>query len=94
MAQLLIKHKVKDYPSWKKVFDGFIETRRAGGEKSYQIMHPENDGNELLAFFEWDNLENAKKFAGSSELKEAMGNAGVVGQPEVYFLEEYTNGNV
>jgi heme-degrading monooxygenase HmoA len=94
MAHLFIKHKVKNYPSWKKVFDGFIETRRAGGEKSYQIMHPENDGNELLAFFEWDNLENAKKFAGSSELKEAMGNAGVVGQPEVYFLEEYTNGNV
>ena len=94
MAHLFIKHKVKNYPSWKKVFDGFIETRRAGGEKSSQIMHPENDGNELLAFFEWDNLENAKKFAGSSELKEAMGNAGVVGQPEVYFLEEYASGKV
>ena len=94
MAQLLIKHKVKDYPSWKKVFDGFIETRRASGEKSYKIMHPENDGNDLLAIFEWDNLENAKKFAGSSQLKQTMGNAGVIGQPEVYFLEEYTHGNV
>jgi hypothetical protein len=94
MAQLLIKHKVKDYPSWKKVFDGFIETRRASGEKSYKIMHPENDGNDLLAIFEWDNLENAKKFVGSSELKQSMSNAGVIGQPEVYFLEEYTNGKV
>ena len=94
MSQLLIKHKVKDYPSWKKVFDGFIETRRASGEKSYKIMHPENDGNDLLAIFEWDNLENAKKFVGSSELKQTMSNAGVIGQPEVYFLEEYTNGKV
>ena len=94
MAHLFIKHKVKDYPSWKKVFDGFIETRRVGGEKSYQILHPENDGNNLLAIFEWDNLANAKKFAGSSELKEAMSNAGVIGQPEVYFLEEYPNGKV
>ena len=94
MAQLLIKHKVKDYAAWKKVFDGFIETRRAGGEKSYKIMHPENDGNDLLAIFEWDNLENAKKFAGSSQLKQTMGNAGVIGQPEVYFLEEYAAGKV
>jgi hypothetical protein len=84
MTQLLIKHKVKDYPSWKKVFDGFIETRRASGEKSYKIMHPENDGNDLLAIFEWDNLENAKKFVGSSELKQTMSNAGVIGQPTGY----------
>jgi heme-degrading monooxygenase HmoA len=94
MAHLIIKHKVKDYPSWKKVFDGFIETRRNGGEKSYQILHPENDGNDLLAIFEWDNLENAKKFANSSELKEAMGNAGVLEKPEVYFLEEYSAGKL
>jgi hypothetical protein len=94
MAQLLIKHKVKDYPAWKKVFDGFIETRKAGGEKSYQIMHPENDSNDLLAIFEWDNLDNAKKFVGSTQLKQTMGNAGVIGQPEVYFLEEYASGKV
>ena len=94
MAHLFIKHKVKDYPAWKQVFDGFIDTRRAGGEKSYQILHPENDGNDLLAFFEWDNLENAKKFTSSSELKEAMSNAGVLEQPDVYFLEEYAKGKV
>ena len=94
MAHLLIKHKVKDYPSWKKVFDGFIETRKAGGEKSFQIMHPKNDANNLLGIFEWDTLENAQKFANSSELKEVMGNAGVIDQPEVYFLEEYAAGKV
>jgi hypothetical protein len=85
---------VKDYPAWKKVFDGFIEIRKAGGEKSYQIMHPENDSNDLLAIFEWDNLENAKKFVGSAQLKQTMGSAGVIGHPEVYFLEEYARGKV
>jgi heme-degrading monooxygenase HmoA len=92
MAHLLIKHKVKDYLAWKKVFDGLINTRKARGEKSYQILHPENEANDLLAIFEWDDLENAKKFTNSSELKEAMGNAGVMEQPEVYFLEEYAAG--
>ncbi|MCW9064826.1 MAG: hypothetical protein OQJ78_00905 [Ignavibacteriaceae bacterium] len=94
MTQVLVKHKVQDYPVWKKVFDDFIDTRRAGGEKSYRILHPENDGNNLLAFFEWDNMDNARKFIASSELKEAMGNAGVIEKPEVYFLEEYAAGTV
>jgi heme-degrading monooxygenase HmoA len=94
MAHLIIKHKVKDYNVWKKVFDGFIDTRKAGGEKSYQILHPENEADNLLAIFEWDNLENARKFTSSSELKEVMGSAGVVEQPEVYFLEEYAAGKV
>ncbi len=92
MAHLLIKHKVKDYNVWKKVFDGFINTRKAAGEKSYHILHPESEADNLLAIFEWDNLENARKFTNSSELKEVMGSAGVIGQPEVYFLEEYGAG--
>lgn len=94
MAHLFIKHQVKDYPEWKKVFDGFIETRKAGGEKSYQILHSDNDTNSLFAIFEWDNIENAKKFANSPELKKAMGSAGVISQPEVYFLDEYASGTV
>ena len=94
MAQLFVKHKVKDYSAWKNVFDGFIETRKASGEKKYRIFHPDNDPNSLFAIFEWDNLENAHKFAGSTELKDAMQNAGVIEQPEVYFLEEYASGNV
>jgi len=94
MAHLLIRHKVEDYSAWKKVFDGFIDTRRTSGEKSYQLFHPDDDPNNLVALFEWDTLNNAKKFVNGQELKEAMGNAGVVEQPEVYFLEEYANDKV
>jgi hypothetical protein len=62
VAHLLIRHKVKDYTAWKAVFDGFIETRRAGGEKSWQIWHPDDDSNNLLLLFEWDSLDNARTF--------------------------------
>lgn len=94
MAHLLIRHKVKAYPEWKKVFDGFIDTRKAGGEKNYRIYHPDNEPNTVLAMFEWDNLNNARKFTNSSELKNAMSKAGVVEQPEIYFLDEYDSGTV
>jgi hypothetical protein len=38
--------------------------------------------------FEWDSIENAQKFVRSDETKEAMQNAGVVGMPAIYFVEE------
>jgi hypothetical protein len=94
MAYVIVRHRIKDYPKWKAAFDGFIETRRKGGEKSYQIFHPDNDPNNLTALFEWDNLENGRKFMNSNELKDAMGRAGVLEKPEIYFLEEYDRGKV
>ena len=94
MAHLFIRHKVKDYTAWKATFDSFIETRRAGGEKSYQIFHPDDELNNLLLLFEWDSLENARAFMANPQLKDAMGEAGVIEAPEAYFLEEYTRGTV
>ena len=94
MAHLLIRHKVKNYGEWKRVFDSFISTRKAGGERNYQIYHPDNDPNNVLAMFEWDNLNNAKKFTSSSELKDTMSKAGVLEQPEIFFLDEYDSGTV
>ena len=93
MANLLIRHKVKDYSAWKSDFDDFIETRRASGEKSYRIFHPDDDPNNLVLFFEWDNTDNARKFLQAPELKETMEHAGVIEAPEIYFLEEVDKGS-
>jgi quinol monooxygenase YgiN len=92
MTYLHVQHKVKDYKSWKSVFDNFIDTRRASGEKSYQIMHPDNDPNDLVLLFEWDNSKNAHNFMKSQELKHAMERAGVTGEPKAYVLEEVDRG--
>ncbi len=94
MAHLFIRHKVKDYATWKDAFDGFIETRRISGEKSWQIFHPDEDPNNLLILFEWDNLDNAHAFMQNNELKKTMDEAGVLEQPEAYFLEEYDQGTL
>lgn len=94
MAHLFIQHKVRDYPAWKTAFDGFIETRRAGGEKSVQIFHPDDDPNSLLLLFEWDNLANARTFMANPDLKQAMSEAGVVDTPRAYFLERYDQSKV
>ncbi len=94
MTVLRIKHKVRDYDSWKTVFDDFRETRKKGGEKSYRICHTENDPNELDVIFEWDNLENARSFVKSPELKNAMEKAGIMEAPEISFLKEVDQGTL
>jgi hypothetical protein len=41
-----------------------------------------------VILLEWDDLENARQFAQSEDLREIMQRYGVVGQPDIYFLEE------
>ena len=92
MAYMFVRHSVQDYKSWKSVFDSLGDLRRRSGEKSYQILRQENSPNELVALFEWDSLDNARKYADSPELKAAMQRAGVTGKPEILFLEQAARG--
>ena len=59
----------------------------AAGCKGGHLLRSTDDPNEVVIFFEWDTMENARRFTGSPDLKEAMERAGVVDQPDVYFLE-------
>ena len=92
MAYMFVQHSVKDYEAWKSVFDSVSDLRRRNGEKSYQILRQENGSTNLVALFEWDNLDNARKYASSPELKAAMERAGVTSKPEIMFLEEAVRG--
>ena len=94
MPYMLVQHKVDDYAKWKSVFDDFAVTRKAHGEKSHQIFRSDDDPSGLTLLFEWDSLDNARKFAQSETLREAMKKAGVIEKPHIYFLEEVEKGTV
>jgi heme-degrading monooxygenase HmoA len=90
MAHLLVHHKVEDYNKFKPVFDAHSSARSKGGSQGGKVFRSANDPNEVFVLLEWDSVENAQKFGQSDSTKEAMKNAGVVGIPEIYFLEEAT----
>lgn len=92
MAYMYARHTVEDYDAWKSVFDSVSDLREQNGERSYQILRNGNGSNELILLFEWDSLENAERYAASPELREAMERAGVIGKPEILFLEELARG--
>jgi len=88
MALLFIRHKVKDYTKWKPLFDEHGAKRKEAGSKGGRLFRSEKDPNEVMILFEWEDLGKAHKFTESEDLRQTMERAGVVGKPELYFLEE------
>ena len=88
MPYLLVRHKVKDYSSWKSGFDDHASTRRESGSRGGHVFRSADDPEEVVVLLEWDDLDNARAFAESDDLRETMRRVGVIGRPDVYFLEE------
>ena len=88
MATIIVRHKVKDYASWKAGYDDHGPARRAAGCQGTVVYRSADDPNQVVIVLEWDSLENAQKFAGSDELREKMQEVGVADQPDMYFLNE------
>jgi hypothetical protein len=50
-------------------------------------MRNTENPNEVIILFEAEDLQKAKEFGASSDLRERMQEAGVVDKPDIYFLE-------
>jgi quinol monooxygenase YgiN len=88
MIQVLVHHKVVDYSSWRSVFDAALDFRHSGGECSCRIFRKTGNPNDLTLLFEWDDVDKAKHYMASDELRKKMQQAGVMGVPEIEYLAE------
>jgi hypothetical protein len=83
---LLIRHKVADFESWKSGYDAHLVARQQAGLTEKHLLRNIEDRNEVLLLFEVANLDAAKRFAESSDLRVAMQKGGVIDQPNFYLL--------
>jgi heme-degrading monooxygenase HmoA len=88
MPYVLVRAKVEDYAKWKTVFDQHGATRQASGSKGGYLFRNADDPNETVILFEWDEMEKARQFSQSDDLRQRMQQSGVVDRPDMYFLEE------
>lgn len=88
MPYLLVRHKITDYQHWKSAFDQHGATRKASGSKRGVLLRNIQDPNELVIIVEFEDLSQARQFAHSDDLQKKMREAGVIDQPNIYFLEE------
>ena len=88
MTYVLAIQKIEEYDKWKKVFDEHGDVRKTKGSKGAIIYGDSNDPKQLMIITEWENMDSAKNFALAEDLKIAMKKAGVIGLPELYYLEK------
>ncbi len=88
MASMFIKHRVADYARWKPVFDEHEAMRIEHGTIGHSIHRDADDPNVIIIAFRVNDLNRAKEFAGSDDLRSAMERAGVTLTPEIWFADD------
>ena len=87
-VRMFIHHKVNDYGAWRKVYNTFDATRKKMGVTAQAVYQTVEDPNDVIVTHDFKTVEKAKAFAASTELKEAMEKAGVVGEPQIWFTRK------
>jgi quinol monooxygenase YgiN len=88
MTTMIARHTVSDYGKWKSVYDDLAPVRKESGVIGASVGRDPDDGNTIIVVHRFNDLDAARAFAQSKDLKEAMAEAGVVGAPEFWFAEE------
>lgn len=85
MATMFVRHTVKDFQAWKKVYDDFAPTQKAFGVVAEAVYQAEATPNDITVTHDFASVAAAHKFADSDEMHKAMASAGVVGAPTIWF---------
>lgn len=83
---MLIRHKVGDFKTWKAGYDTHYPKRVEAGLTEKYLLQTADDPNEVVLLFEVQDINRAKAFAASTELRERMQEVGVADKPDIYFL--------
>jgi hypothetical protein len=93
-VRILVTHRVKDYAAWKPVFDEHKAKRVEYGLTDRFVGRADGDPNMVFLSFWPADVNRAKEFMASDDLKNAMQRAGVEGAPTITFVNVTMGGNV
>ena len=85
MATMFVRHRVRDFGTWKAAYDAFDDERKTMGVTGHGVYQAEDDPNEVTVYHDFETMGAAKEFMGSARLREVMESAGVTGEPNVWF---------
>lgn len=88
MATLFVRHDVSDYERWRKAYDDFDAERKSMGVTDDGVYQADENPNDVTVYHEFDSIQAARAFAGSTRLREVMKSAGVEGEPRIWFTNK------
>ena len=89
MAYILVRHKVRDFKKFRKVFfDNFRKVKNNGSQGGFIFRNKVNK-NEVFILVKWNSLRNFQKFAKSPKIpKDPQKRATVIGKIDEWFFED------
>lgn len=88
MVTAIVQHRVRDYATWRAVFEAGLPELRAAGCCGAQVLRAAEDPNDVTVIVEWPNRERMQAFFRAQEGSDAAERAGVVGLPTLKVLEQ------
>jgi hypothetical protein len=85
-SYLLVRAKVQNFESWKKAYDAHLSVRQEYGLSEEHLFQGSDDPNDVVLLFKASSLDRAKAFMNNPSVGEAIQKSGVVGKPDVTFL--------
>ena len=82
-ATLIVRHRVQDYGAWRAVYESVEGLRQQHACSSAKLMVDPADKQVVFVLHRFPTVTQAQASADSSELREAMSRAGVVGPPRI-----------
>ena len=87
-AYTIVSHPVKDFDTWKTIFDQFEPIRKEAGELSAVVLRHADDPNMVTVINTWDSIEAFQALFDREELKASMTEAGVTAPPTIVIANE------
>jgi hypothetical protein len=84
-GRLMVTHKVKDWDTWKKVFDDHKQARMDAGLIDRGLGYSDGDNHTVTIIFAVNDKKKADTFLNSKDLKAKMDSGGVVGPPTTFY---------
>lgn len=88
MPYLFVRQKVEDFDRWYSVFSSHAEAQREAGLKDLQLLRDVADPDTIVCFFRVDDIDKGKTFTETPQASEAQKVSGVIGEPQILFLDE------
>ncbi len=85
---VIVQHKVRDYDTWKPLFEKHGEVRRRYGATGHTIYRSLDDPNDLTVVNHFPSRQQAEEFVKDPSLREVMQQGGVIGEPQITWAEE------
>ena len=88
MAYVLVQFTVEDLAKWKSVFEGAAALRKSLGSMGVRAFSRAGSPTEVVVLGQYEDEAKAAELFQSQEFRDATKRAGVMGTPEVSFLDE------